>query len=185
MFAFHLIAATTLGAHRCFLGEDTVGTQTVEVLAESSTRTRKATPEIQAKLEAMLVAALHDIIEDGKSNAVTERLPDLFLRDFNAIVPPLMALIENARTPPIIAAELLKEVGRIRDAPSHEIRRWLLERALNMSSPFVRDGAGLGLARMADPAALRYLRRAIETEPNADTRADLQLVVDELAETVR
>ena len=185
VLVFQVVSATTLGTHRCFLQEDTAGTQTVEALAESSTQVRKVTPEIQARLDAMLDAARHDIVEDGKNNAVTDRLAELFLSDFRAIVPALMTLIENGQTPPIIAAELLKELGRIRDAASHGTRRWLLERALNMSSPFVRDGAALGLARMADPAALRYLRKSIEAEPDAETRADLQLVVDELAETVR
>ena len=160
-------------------------TQTVEILAESSTQLRKVTPEIQARLDSMLDVARREIIEDGMSNAITERLAELFLRDFDAVIPALMALIESGRTAPIIAAELLKELGRIRDTTSHASRRWILEHALNASSPFVRDGAGLGLARLADPAALRYLRRAIEGEPNAQTRADLQLVVDELAETAR
>ena len=185
MYVCHIVAATTLGMHRCFLQEDTAGTQGVEAVAESSTQVRTVTPEIQARLDALLDAARHDIIEDGKSNSVTERLAELFLSDFNAIVPALMAVIENGWMPPMIAAELLKELGRIRDSASHVTRRWLLERALNIPSPFVRDGAALGLARLADPAALRYLRRSIEAEPNAETRADLQLVVDELAATVR
>jgi len=133
----------------------------------------------------MLEAARRDIIEDGMRNAITDQLPELFLRDFNAIIPGLKALIDNERTPPIVAAELLKELGQIRDATSHNSRRWLLASALNMASPFVRDGAALGLARLADPAAIDYLRSAIAKEPNAEIRADLQLVVDELAEEVR
>jgi hypothetical protein len=143
------------------------------------------TPEIQARLDAMLSAARGDIIEDGESNAVTERLEELFLRDFRAVVPALAAVIESGRTLPIIAAEILKELGRMRDAASHGDRRWLLVRALSLPSPFIKDGAGLGLARLADPTALRYLHRAIETEADAQTRADLQLVVDELNEAVR
>ena len=185
IFALQVAAATTLGTQRCFLQEDSAGTQTIEAFADSSTQVRKTTPEIQARLDAMLAAARNDIIEDGKSNAVTERLEELFLRDFRAIVPAIIAAIENGRTPPIIAAELLKELGRIRDAGSHVARRWVLARGLSMSSPFVRDGAALGLARLADPAALQYLRKSIDAEPSAEIRADLQLVMDELAETVR
>jgi hypothetical protein len=183
--AFNFAAATTLGVQRCFLQEDTAETGTVEVLPESSTKLRKTSPEIQARLDALLCAARHDIIEDGRANAITEYLSDLFIRDFRALVPALTTLIESERTPPILAAEVLKELGRIRHAASHAARRWLLERALKISTPFVRDGAGLGLARLADPAALRYLRKAIESEPNAEIKADLQLVVDELAESVR
>jgi HEAT repeat protein len=184
VLVLNLVAATTLGARRCFL-EETAVTQTVEILAESSTRLRRVTPEVQARLGLMLDLARREIIEDGKSNAITERLAEFFVKDFNAVIPALAALIANSRTAPVIAAEVLKELGRIRNAASHEGRRWILEHALKAPSPFVRDGAGLGLARLADPVALRCLRKAMEEEPNAQTRADLQLVVDELAETVR
>jgi hypothetical protein len=182
--ALQLAAATTPGLQRRLLGEYTAGTQTIEVLAESSTQMRKASPEVQARLDLMLNEARSDIIEDGRTNAITDQLAELFLRDYNAVVPLLAALIENGRTPPILAAELLKELGRIRDAASHDGRRWLLLRALSASSPFVRDGAGLGLARLADPVVIRHLRRSVAAEPNAEIREDLQLVLDELAETV-
>ncbi len=184
VLALHVFAATTLGTQRCFYREDTAGTRIIELHSESSTEPRKVSPELQARLDAMLDSARREVIEDGMKNAVTDQLPELFLRDFSAIIPALKVFIENGRTPPIVAAELLKELGQIRDFTSHNSRRWLLAWALTTASPFVRDGAALGLARLADPTTLHYLRRAIEMEPNAEIRADFQLVVDELAERV-
>lgn len=185
VFAFQVVSAATLGAQRCFLCENTAETQVMEIRAESSTQERRPDVETLARLDAMLSAARRDIIEDGRDNAVTEQLPDLFTKDFNAVVPALMAVIESGRALPIVSAELLKELGRIRDAASHNSRRWLLEWALNGASPFIRDGAALGLARLADPAAINALRRAVNSELNTQTRADLQLVLDELEEIVR
>jgi hypothetical protein len=151
-------------------------------LAESSTQIREMAPEIKIKLDAILDAAQRDIIEDGMHNAINERLPGLIAKDFSTVIPALMSVIEAGRTAPIIAAEVLKELGRLRSASSHASRLWVLERALSLPSPFIRDGAGLGLASLADADALPYLRRAVENEPNAQTRTDLQLVIDELNE---
>jgi hypothetical protein len=60
----------------------------------------------------------------------------------------------------------------------------VLERALFSPWPFVRDGAGLGLARLGDPGAIPVLRKAVESETHAQTKADLQLVLDELSESM-
>jgi hypothetical protein len=184
-FVVRLAAASTYGARQCFM-EETAATQIIGgALAEGSTQLREVNPEIQPRLAAILDAARHDIIEDGMPNAVSEYLPGLLAKDYTAVIPALLSVIEAGSTTPIIAAELLKELGRLRNAASHASRLWVLERALSLSSPFIRDGAGLGLARLADPDALPYLRRAVEGELNAQTRADLQLVIDELSETMR
>jgi hypothetical protein len=180
--AFLVVAASTYGTRRCFLEESNETQIILEAVAESSTELRETTAKIKAELDAMLDAARHEIIEDGMRNAVTERLPDLVARDFRAIIPGLVSGIEAGRITPVVGAEVLKELGRLRNAASHASRRWVLEHALGLSSPFIRDGAGLGLARLGDPNALPLLQRAVENEPNAQTRADLQLVVNELSE---
>jgi hypothetical protein len=185
LVALQVVAATALGINRCFLREDTALTLVGGVVAESSTHITKIAPEIRVKLDALLEAARHEIIEDGMSNAITERLADLFSKDVDSLIPMVMGVIDGNRTPPTVVSEILKELGRIRNAASHGSRRWLLEHALSATSAFVRDGAGLGLARMADPAALRSLRKAVEKESNPETKADLELVITELAETVR
>jgi HEAT repeat protein len=131
-----------------------------------------------------LDAARYAIIEDGMSNPINDRLPDLVAKDFNAVIPALLSVIEAQRTTPIVAAEVLKELGRLRNVASHASRRWVLERALRSPWPFTRDGAGLGLARLGDPNAIPALRRAAENEHNAEIRADLKLVIDELAEMI-
>lgn len=180
IFFVRLAAASTIGAQRCFL-EDSASTQIVAgTSAESSTQLREMTLEIRAKIEAMLDAAANDIIEDGMHNAINDRLGPLIAKDFRDVIPALLSLIEGGRAVPIVASEVLKELGKLRDAPSHQSRRWTLERALGLSSPFIRDGAGLGLARLGDPDSLPYLRQAAKDEPNAQTRADLELVIDEL-----
>ncbi len=117
-------------------------------------------------------------------NSITVRLADLVKNDSASAIQAVSSTIESGSASPIICAELLKELGNIRDAASHRSRRWVLERALFSPSVFVRDGAGLGLARLGDPDALQYLRRALTNEHNSDARADLALVIKELDEIV-
>lgn len=183
-FVVKLAAATTTGTRLCFL-ELSAATQIgVGVLTESSTQLREILPEIRAKLEYVLNAARDDVIEDGMRNVVNQRLPELIVKHFDTVIPALVSVLETGRTTGTIAAEVLKELGRVRNTASHSMRRWALERALKSPSPIVRDGAGLGLARLSDPDSLPYLRRAIEHEPDPQARADLRLVLDELSETI-
>src|SRR5581483_7118110 len=119
-------------------------------------------PELKARLDAMLDSAREAMIEDGMFNPIAHGLPALASDDFSAIVPALLSAIEGQRVPAIVGAEILKELGGLRNLPASSLQRWLLERALHSSRPFTRDGAGLGLARLADPRAIDAVRRAIE-----------------------
>jgi len=184
VFLLKLATATTRGGLHCFLAETAATQIAAGMPAESSTGLRELAPELKAKLETMLDLARNAIIEDGMYNPVNERLPDLVARDFEAVIAALWSVIAAERTTPIIAAEVLKELGGLRNATSHARRRWVLERALRSPWPFTRDGAGLGLARLGDPNAIPALRRAAENEPSAEIRSGLHLVIDELAEMV-
>jgi len=177
-------AAMSEGVERCFLN-DTVATHYMTgAFAESSTEFREVSPDVRATLAAIVSTARREIIEDGMRNAITERLPGVVAKHLDVAIPALVSLIESDRIPPIVVAEILKELGRLRDVVPRPNLRWILERALRLPSAFIRDGAGLGLAQLADPATLPYLRQAVENEPNPDIRSGLQLVVDEIAETM-
>ena len=183
-FIIRLASASASGGRQCFIEESAATQSTNGALAESSTKFRAMTPEIEANLQALWDAAADDVFDDGMQNSVTERLPGLVVKDFGTVIPAIVSVIEAGRTAPIIAAEVLKELGRIKSAASHASRRWALERALMLHSPIARDAAGLGLARMGDPASLPYVQGAVARERDSQMRADLQLVVDELAEKV-
>ena len=183
VFAAKLATAGTAGARRCFI-ETTAATQLREADVGSSTQFREISPDVRVNLHALWDAAREDVIEDGMRNSISERLPELIAKDFRAVLPVLISTIESRQLEPVIAAEVLKELGRYRDSASLPHRRWALARALSVPSPVIRDGAGLGLARLCDPASLPYLRRAVEREVDPQIRVDLQQVMDEIAETV-
>lgn len=148
----------------------------------SSTQIREMMPVVRAQLDFVLASAREELIEDGMCNSVNQRLPSLIGTHFDTVIPALVAVIEAGRTTGSVAAEVLKELGRVRNEASRPLRRFALERALTSSSPTIRDGAGLGLARLSDPDTIPSLGRAIERERDPQTRADLQLVLDEISE---
>jgi hypothetical protein len=183
-FLLRLGAASTYGVERCFLDDTTATHVMTGAFAESSTQIRETASDVRAMLDAILNAAQRDIIEDGMPNTIKNQLPGLIAKHFDVAIPTLVSLIDSERIAPIISAEILKELGRLRNLAPRADLRWILEHALTLPSPYIRDGAGLGLARLADPATIPYLREIVEKELNPEVRADLQLVVDEIADTV-
>jgi hypothetical protein len=185
-FVLRLVTASSEGALRCFVEAMSSATALSRTShSESSTDVQQIAPELRMRLDGLIKAAREQVLEDGMSNAITQNLPALVAQHVTEIVPLLVAAFESNRTPPAVSAEILKELGRIRDAASHAARLWVLEHALQSPFPLTRDGAGLGLARLGDPDALRYLERAIQHEPVAELRDDLRLVADELSDNLR
>jgi len=178
-----LVVAGTVGVNRCIRDLSAPIGHSSGALVASSTQIIVAA--VEAKLDALLQAAREEDIEDGMQNSVSQHLPALVAGHADRVIPALVSMIEAGRTPPIVAAEALKELGHLRNGASHAKRRWVLEWALGSRSPVTRDGAGLGLARLGDPHSLRYLARAVENEVDPQLRADLQLVVDELVEATQ
>jgi hypothetical protein len=62
---------------------------------------------------------------------------------------------------------------------------WLLEKCLESSSIFVRDGAILGIASLDDPFAISAVRKAIEKEACEGLRQNMQAVLQQLEETAK
>ncbi len=132
--------------------------------------------KIQAQLDSILERVRHEIVEDGMTNTVTTRLPELVANHYRSVLPLIAALADGRRTSAAVTAELLKEVGRLRDARSHSDRRWLLLHALSSSNPAARDGAGVGLAWLKDPSVATSVRDAAERESIPQLKVDLEEV---------
>ena len=147
------------------------------VLAAADTSLRTLAPEIRARLDSILEEVRNEIVEDGMNNTITAMLPQLVANHYRSVLPAIAALTDGHRTSAAVTAELLKEVGRLRDAASHFERRWLLEHALSSPNPAARDGASVGLAWLRDPAAAPSVRAAVENERVPQIRTDLEEVL--------
>src|SRR5438067_2376576 len=133
-------------------------------------------PEVKAQLDSILDGVRNEIVEDGITNTITTKLPELVANHYRSVLPSIAALVDGRGASAAVTAELLKEVGRLRDAASHLPRRWLLEHALFSPNPAARDGAGAGLAWLKDPTAGASVRAAAERESIPQLKADLEEV---------
>jgi hypothetical protein len=133
-------------------------------------------PAIAAQLDSILDGVRNEIIEDGMTNAISTKLPELVANHYRSVLPAIATLTDGKRTSAAVVAELLKELGRLRDGASHFDRRWILEHALSSRNPAARDGAGAGLAWLRDPAASAAIRAAADVEDIPQLKADLEAV---------
>ena len=150
-------------------------------LAIADTSMNALDPQISVQLDSILERVRHEIVENGMTNTLTTELPRLVANHYRSVLPAIAALTDGSRTSAAVTAELLKEVGRVRDAISHFDRRWLLEHALSSPNPAARDGAGVGLAWLRDPRAAESLRAAVAREAIPQLKADLEEVIRILA----
>ena len=78
--------------------------------------------------------------------------------------------------------ELLRQLGLLRNAPSHSSRLRVLAASLSHPDPRMRDAAGLGLSFLHDPSALPKLRSVYSTESERWLQENLKPVIGQLEE---
>src|SRR4051812_45071438 len=122
LFLLLELSATSMAPIRRVVEVSSATQVMLDAPGDSSTVHSEIRPEIEAELDTLLEAARDDIIEDGMRNVINEHLPGLVLKNCRAVIPALLAAIESGRTTPIIASEVLKELGGLRDADSHALR---------------------------------------------------------------
>jgi len=85
----------------------------------------------------------------------------------------------------LVAAYVLKWLGRVNDPITHDRRLAVLADCLRSRSPRLRDAAALGLDSLDDPRAISYLREAVRHEHVAELREDMGSVLKSLERTRR
>ncbi len=174
-FVLQVATASLAETRRTFL--HLTSSTSLAALSTADTSFHSLTPEVQARLDSILEGVRYQIVEDGMANMISDRLPELVANPYPSVLPAIAALITGNRTSSSVTAELLKEVGRVRDAASHSDRRWLLEHALSSLNPAARDGASVGLAWRGDAAPAPSVRAAIGSEHIPQLKADLEEVL--------
>lgn len=151
-----------------------------------STNVNLHEPTIEVQLQTLFGAARYERFEDGMESEFSKDLLNLIDRHGAVALNTLSDLLLSPHVSMEVAAEACRWLGHITNPQTQATRRQLLERVLlNSSSARARDGAGLGLASIDDPASIPALQQAIEQEQVEELRNDLQQVLDQLIETQR
>lgn len=150
---------------------------------ESSTTLRDPAEDVYDVVARLFRAAKEEEFEDGMESDFSKGLRSLVTAYSKRAIEAMTHLIVYEKVNPEVASEALRSLGSLEDVESYQYRRWLLERALQCSSPVVRDGAALGLAFMDDPHAIAYIRQAINREQCSELREDMEQVLVQLEST--
>jgi len=132
--------------------------------------------EMYERLYALLLNTKYDPSEIG-DDIFEINLRNAVLQGGKRAIYFIDLLIQKEDIQPEVIFNTLRFIGRIKDQEIHRSSLRLLERHLDNSSRWVRDGAALGLASLEDVSALPILREAIEKEPIPDLKKDLRRVV--------
>jgi len=115
-----------------------------------------------------------EAFEDGIESLFSRTLVSFIEKYGKEAIQSLSPLFINEQINPAIIAEALRWIGRMEHLPTYSDRLLLLEQCLFYSSPYVRDGAALGIASMNEPHAIPSLRLAIKKESISELREDMK-----------
>jgi hypothetical protein len=135
---------------------------------------------IYPQIEYIFGDAKKEYFEDGMESKFSQKLISLIRKYKHDAIEAITCLIVYEKVNPEVAGEALRWIGRMQHPESYMFRRWLLERSITLSSPYVKEGALLGIASMDDKHAIKYLQKAIEIESCNELKADMKQVLEQL-----
>lgn len=147
---------------------------------ENSTRQLERPEGIEQQIDTLFEEDIDQDFEDGMESRFSRELLSLVRKYGNFAMNEINYLINHKGVNSEVAAEALLWLGDIDHPATYDYRLWLLERSLGSSSSRVRDRAALGLASMADPHAIPYIREAIDRETCTELREYMVHVIEEL-----
>jgi hypothetical protein len=145
-----------------------------------STSKEKLSTNLHDEFKQLFELAVDEEFEDGFESLFSRSLVSFIEKYDKKAIEALTPIFINEQINPEITAEALRWIGRIEHIPTHNDRQQLLERCLCCSSPYIRDGAALGIASMNDPHAIPSLKLAIKKETIFELRKDMKQVLFQL-----
>ena len=150
---------------------------------ESSTQFRQvkvSDERLDRKIERAFSDARRLRFEDGMESSFSRTLEYLIEQSGTDAIDAIARLVKGGTAEPEVVGEALRWIGLSEDRGTHAYRLWLLCECLKSQSPYVKDGALLGISFLDDLGAIGALKRAIEMEKHTSLREDLRQVLEQL-----
>lgn len=160
---------------------NTVESPMFPLTAGTSTEQLHITEYLGEQITDLYNAANGGLFEDEQIRSFSQGLSSLLNKFGDATITELAPFIIGEKASAESAAETLKCLSRYESRVAYNYRIWIMERALQSPSSWIRDAAGLALESMDDPTAIPYLKEAISKESNAGLCQYLQMVVEYLS----
>ena len=136
--------------------------------------------EIEQQIDIIIDIASSEGFEDGMEGRLSQSLKSFILEYSVASMQQLAARLNSSHMNQAVAADIVRVLGRIVHAPSHDDRVHMAERLLFSDLPLARDAGAVALSDLVDKRCIPALRTAIEAEPIPRLKADLQASLEEL-----
>ncbi len=141
-----------------------------------------ATVGAERVVEQLIRNADAEFLEDGMTAWLGDRLWLLLSQHDTLVVQALTKALLRSDVDAVTASHILRWAGRIHHRWTFGDRLHLLKSALQSQIPILRDGAALGLGEMESRRGIPALRAAIDREPRAGLREDMQRILQHLEE---
>ncbi len=154
-----------------------------EIASPNSTKERLRDEELERRINTLFMISGDEEFESGMISDFSKELCSIINSHDKNAMEIISYLFLYRKINPVVMSEALRWLGRIEQEESHPYRLWLLEKNLESSLIYVRDGAISGVAALDDPSAIPAVRRAIEKETCRELCDDMKAVLEQLEET--
>ena len=151
-------------------------------LTKESTLISAGEPNInlQAEVTQLFELANDMEFEDGYESLFSRSLFSFIEKYGKQAIEEISHIFINKKINPEIISEALRWIGRMEHSQTFANRRQLLEQCLFSPSPYIRDGALLGIASMNDRNSIHSLKLAIVAEKISELYDDMKQVLFQL-----
>lgn len=115
--------------------------------------------------------------DEEASNEFIDRLSSLVKHYGDAAISALAPFVIGNKASAETAAETLNCLSHMETLVSYSFRIWLIERALQAESSWIRDAATSGLEIMDDSSSIPYLQEAHRHESNSELQHYMESVL--------
>lgn len=154
-----------------------------EFASPNSTKERGIDEELERRINTLFMMSGDEGFESGMISDFSKELCSIINSHDKNAMEIISYLFLYRKINPVVMSEALRWLGKIEQEESHSYRLWLLEKNLESSLIYVRDGAISGIAALDDPSAIPAVRRAIEKETCRELCDDMKSVLEQLEET--
>ena len=147
---------------------------------ESAATTWNESHELEAEVDGLLGLAADEGFEDGMENRTSRSINFFVSKHSVAGVRQLANRLQSERMNQRVAADIVRMLGQIEHAPSHDDRVYIAECLLYSALPLARDAGAVALGDLADERCIPELQAAIDAESIPALKADMQGSLREL-----
>ena len=148
--------------------------------AAASTQEEKRSEELDEKIKELFRRAKEGFYDEGSAEDFADILTGLLRQWGDEAIIALSPFIVGNEANAEVVSEALRCLSHLDDSASQTSRLWIISRALQSRSSWIRDSATIALTMIDDPTSGQYLQKAIDRESNEEVIRNMRTALDYL-----